>query len=174
MAERYKRKINKFKCLETVEKDLARFCGVHQRLHPSNAYLRDLEKIAALDTRLKAGQPGVDITIPVEMMLPRAVISKCVEVLVGVHKADEKIRSEWRKYYSTVEKEEVGERSLRCTFVLQPMAADFGDDEVSSETVQTMRSLIVMACGFPKLRRGCCWRINCGAVGMPKGRLWGS
>ncbi|KAG6942196.1 hypothetical protein JG688_00018262, partial [Phytophthora aleatoria] len=104
---RKKRKINKFKCLEAVEKDLARIYGVRQRLHPSNEYLRDLEKIAALDTKLKAGQPGVDITIPVEMMLPRAVISKCVEVLVGVHKADEKIRSEWRKYNSSVEKKEL-------------------------------------------------------------------
>ncbi|ETM35272.1 hypothetical protein L914_17791, partial [Phytophthora nicotianae] len=148
IEERNKRKIHKFECLETVEKDLVHFCGVHQRLHPSREYLRDLEKIAALDPKLKPGKPTADIAIPVRLMLPRAVMTKCVKVLVDVHKADKKIRSEWENYDPSKEKQELGTKSLRCTFVLQPMAADFGEDEATSEMIQTMRALTTDGMSF--------------------------
>ncbi|KAK1941292.1 hypothetical protein P3T76_007158 [Phytophthora citrophthora] len=133
---------------ESLKNDIVKFCGVHQREHPSRAYLSALKKIAALDTNLKSGKPGVDIDIPVQacftVMHPASFTFLCEDStpLEIIHEAEKIVKEDWRKHKCSRKYRDVESRSLRCTFVLEPMLASFNDARITMKLVKTMQTLL--------------------------------
>ncbi|KAE8954151.1 hypothetical protein PR001_g32611, partial [Phytophthora rubi] len=112
--------------------DLVRFCGTHQREHPSEEYLTALSQIAALDENLKPGEAGVDIRIPVKLQFETfmsgmrdSVSSDYAEIFAGITKAEKEIEMQWAANAGNGEEKNLESGKLRCTFVLEPMVADF-------------------------------------------------
>ncbi|EGZ08223.1 hypothetical protein PHYSODRAFT_306236 [Phytophthora sojae] len=118
--------------VEAIAYDLVRFCGTRQREHPGEEYLSALRQIAALDKNLKPGEPGVDIKIPVKLQfsshmsgMPAWNSRNDAKILVGVAEAEKEIETQWTTYNGGEEKKALEPGTLRCTFVLEPMAAEF-------------------------------------------------
>ncbi|KAE9115481.1 hypothetical protein PF007_g10018 [Phytophthora fragariae] len=121
----------------SLEGDLVHLCGVRQRTHTSRDYQVALEKIAALDKNLKSGKPGVDVKIPVRMWFhidsAKEMSSESLEM---IQRAEEINRLHWAKYEQSSNFHEVAAGSIRCTFVLEPLMADFNDHLITREVVE--------------------------------------
>ncbi|OWZ21362.1 hypothetical protein PHMEG_0004102 [Phytophthora megakarya] len=128
---------------EQFDSDLVEFCGIAQRKIQSEEFIKDLQKIAVLDERLKVDKPGVEVEIPVRVLY-RAIQPfttngyRPVEDLVKAARAEKVIKTEWDAY----SKEKVEFGSLRCTFVLEPMIADFNNFPIGTEMVETLSALL--------------------------------
>jgi len=142
---------------KTLKDDIVRFCGVHQRKRPSRAYVRALKKIAAMDTKMKPGEPGIDLKIQVQIgfrvmdFSSYGMLDDILEPLQDLRAAEEIIKEEWDVYEQSTQKKEVQPGGLRCTFVLGPMIADFHDTNVSEEVMQTMEMMIQENARFSQL-----------------------
>ncbi|KAE9311582.1 hypothetical protein PF008_g20180 [Phytophthora fragariae] len=114
----------------TFDLDPVQLCDTHQRKHPTDAYVAALQKISALDKRLKSDKPGVDILIPVRLYFPDMDIVSVdgpQKVFNDIQLAEKMIRRKWAKYEQGSKSRPVRPRHLRCTFVLEPMIASFND-----------------------------------------------
>ncbi|EGZ08222.1 hypothetical protein PHYSODRAFT_306235 [Phytophthora sojae] len=133
--------------------DIVRFCGTHQREHPSEEYLAALSQIAALNEKLKPGEPGADITIPVKLQfssdmkgIPAWASRDDASMFSDITRAEKEIETQWTTYNEEEEKAlEPG--TLRCTFVLEPMAADFNGLGSRTEFGTSMSPWIACAIG---------------------------
>ncbi|OWZ19724.1 hypothetical protein PHMEG_0005977 [Phytophthora megakarya] len=128
---------------EQFDADLVEFCGITQRKIQSEEFIKDLQKIAALDERIKVDKPGVEVEIPVRVLYRArqpftASGDRPVEELVNAARAEKVIKTEWDAY----SKENVEFGSLRCTFVLEPMIADFNNFPIGTEMVETLSALL--------------------------------
>ncbi|OWZ21817.1 hypothetical protein PHMEG_0003567 [Phytophthora megakarya] len=135
--------------VETLKNDIIQFCGVHQRTHPTRAYLKIMKRIAALDEQLKLGKPGIDLKIPVQVgfrvmdFMSYGVLSDILEPLEDIREAEKIIHEEWKQYeQNQKKKKDVEPGNLRCTFVLGPMIADFHDTKISAEVTNLMETLV--------------------------------
>ncbi|KAE8878819.1 hypothetical protein PF010_g14401 [Phytophthora fragariae] len=132
----------------SLEGDLVHLCGVRQRTHTSRDYQVALEKIAALDKNLKSGKPGVDVKIPVRMWFhidsAKEMSSESLEM---IQRAEEINRLHWAKYEQSSNFHEVAAGSIRCTFVLEPLMADFNDHLITREVVEEVE---LMSCPKPE------------------------
>ncbi|KAE9207491.1 hypothetical protein PF005_g12583 [Phytophthora fragariae] len=127
----------------SLEGDLVHLCGVRQRTHTSRDYQVALEKIAALDKNLKSGKPGVDVKIPVRMWFhidsAKEMSSESLEM---IQRAEEINRLHWAKYEQSSNFHEVAAGSIRCTFVLEPLMADFNDHLITREVVEEVELMV--------------------------------
>lgn len=138
---------------DTWEYDLVELCGTHQRKHPSRPYVAALSRIAALDSNLKADSPGVDIAIPVHPYFSGNCrsIKGSMSVFKDVWKGVNEVGNEWRKYDQSSKREEVAPGTLRCTFVLEPVIADFNDYWIRPEMANTMETLVMQNIWFSQV-----------------------
>ncbi|KAG7381437.1 hypothetical protein PHYPSEUDO_006015 [Phytophthora pseudosyringae] len=133
---------------ESLKNDIIRFCGVHQREHASAAYSKALKRVAALDESLKAKKSVIDIEIPVRVcftvMHPASYMFLCEgsEPLKDIQQAEKLVKQEWENHERSRKKRHVEPRSLRCTFVLEPMIASFNDARITPDLTETMQTLV--------------------------------
>lgn len=105
---------------ESLGLDSLLFFDTSHRTKPSKEYLRALAKIAKMDESLKPRQPGADIEIPVLLHYTQQhEAKKEAAKLENIARAEKVIFERW----SSLEQEPLKAKSLRCTFVLQPMIA---------------------------------------------------
>ncbi|GMF28849.1 unnamed protein product [Phytophthora lilii] len=134
--------------VKTLKNDIVQFCGVHQREHPSRAYTRALKRIAALDEKLKPNKPGIDIEIQVQVgfrvmdFMSYGVLSEILKPLQDIREAEKAVREEWEDYQQNMKKKQLEAGSLRCTFVLGPMIADFHDTKISHHVARLMETMV--------------------------------
>ncbi|KAL3670235.1 hypothetical protein V7S43_004548 [Phytophthora oleae] len=139
---------NDMKYPKSLKNDIINLCGVHQREHASRAYLSALKKIAASDTNLKAGKPGIDIEIPVQVcftvMHPASYMFLCEDTtpLKVIHEAEKVVKEDWQRHERSRKNRDVEPRNLRCTFVLEPMLASFNDAKITLDLAETMQTLL--------------------------------
>ncbi|ETP23968.1 hypothetical protein F441_02983 [Phytophthora nicotianae CJ01A1] len=133
---------------KTLQNDIVKFCGVYQREHPSRAYLKALKRIAAMDSNLKTGKPGLDLKIPVQVgfrvmdFISYDALKEILEPLQDIREAKKIIKKEWKVYEQSQKTKVMENGSLRCTFVLGPLIADFHDMDISAEMVKVMDTMI--------------------------------
>ncbi|EGZ08108.1 hypothetical protein PHYSODRAFT_339961 [Phytophthora sojae] len=97
---------------------LVQFCGTSLYDNPSDEYLDALSRIAALDPNLTSDSPGVDVKVPVRVRWHRSI-----RLLEDIWRAEQTIREQWQEHAEEPMVPPAG--SLRCTFKLEPMEADF-------------------------------------------------
>ncbi|EGZ08107.1 hypothetical protein PHYSODRAFT_255883 [Phytophthora sojae] len=98
--------------------DLVQFCGPNFHDNPSEEYIEALAQIAAPDPRFTAESAGVDVKVPV-----RVSWSGPAHLLKDIWRAEQTIRDQWQEHGKIPP---VPPGSLRCTFELEPMEANFG------------------------------------------------
>ncbi|KAE9298090.1 hypothetical protein PR003_g23332 [Phytophthora rubi] len=126
---------------EDLASELIELCSVRQRVHPSLQYLAAVSRITALDKRSK---PNKDLEIPVRLSLwKEGLPSDAMAQLLNIGRAKVSVREEWSAYESRQENDSVELESLRCTFVLEPMAADFSELRISVELKNTLEQLML-------------------------------
>ncbi|EGZ08159.1 hypothetical protein PHYSODRAFT_340000 [Phytophthora sojae] len=129
---------------DSVDSDLVAFCGVRQRDNQAHEYLEALEKIAAV----RGGKEKVlDIQIPVRVLfrarnLFSAIVDRPVGELAMAARAERAIKSEWETYGQGLELQSGTLGSIRCTFVLEPMVADFSNRPIRPDMVGIVTTLI--------------------------------
>ncbi|KAG7379592.1 hypothetical protein PHYPSEUDO_008437 [Phytophthora pseudosyringae] len=129
-----------------VAYDLVQFCGTNQREHPSDKYVQDLRKIAALDGTLQPDKPGVDIEIPVRLdcnMISASRAYGIANILMDVANTEKEIDAQWSAYAESAEKEAVASGTLQCKFSLEPMSADLRHISVTPEVTEAIERLMV-------------------------------
>jgi hypothetical protein len=72
---------------------LVQFCGTDHQARPTPEYVTTLAKIAALDTTLNAGKPGVGIVISVHSLYPCYAIGPTV--FDDILRSEETIHEMW-------------------------------------------------------------------------------
>lgn len=135
---------------EPMDYDLVLFCGVQQRTQPSPEYLSALSQIAAMDTALRPGRPGIDLRIPVRVHFTPKTEENPVKKLYDVVSAEKTIQQQWGEYDSAGE-EDVAPGSLRCTFVLEPMVLDLNYFEISPDFAAAFETLMLENARFSKV-----------------------
>ncbi|OWZ19723.1 hypothetical protein PHMEG_0005976 [Phytophthora megakarya] len=137
------------KWADTFDFDLVKICGTHQRKHPSRNYLNALKRIAFWDGIINGGGrmdlPGKDIYIPVRPYFGGLYIKSVdgpMEVMMDIWRAEEKIRIKWAKYNQKQPDQRIAPGQIRCTFVLEPVIADFNDNMLLPEMAETTEWLI--------------------------------
>lgn len=133
---------------DMFDSDLVHLCGVRQREHTTN-YEVALAQIAALDERLRPDQAGVNIEIPVSVAF-RPIDNDSIQRHITMAKAERIIRAEWKEYQSR--NQEVVPGSLRCTFVLKPIPAVFGDLDIMTNVMQVVECFLVKNVRFPQVQ----------------------
>ncbi|GMF24796.1 unnamed protein product [Phytophthora lilii] len=133
-----------------LELDLLELCGPRQR-RVGDDFLQALQKIAALDPTLKAGEPGADIEIPVGVCLSPSQNGQLQEIR-NVAADEKKIKQQWQEYYRENGKEEVESQTYRCTFVLEPMIARFQYFVITDEMATTVGQLLQDNVWFAQLK----------------------
>jgi hypothetical protein len=130
--------------------DLVLFCGTDHRIHPTPAYLTTLAQIAALDTTLKEGEPGVDVVIPVQSLYPWHALSSDggPKIFKNLLRSEKAIHEMW----SSVGQEAVPSGLLRCTFVLNPVVADLEEIMGWEEMATKVGKLMSMGLCFSGMR----------------------
>ncbi|KAL3664404.1 hypothetical protein V7S43_010727 [Phytophthora oleae] len=134
--------------VETLKTDLVQLCGVYQREHPSRAYLKTLNQMSSFDKNLKAGKPGVDLDVAVQVGFrvmdfdSYGILSETLEPFQDIRAAEKIIQEEWEEYEQSPKKKDVRCGNLRCTVRLGPMIADFHDMKFSTEVVKEMETMI--------------------------------
>ncbi|ETI55773.1 hypothetical protein F443_01586 [Phytophthora nicotianae P1569] len=140
---------------DSIEYDLVKFCGVDQR-NSSQEFYQTLAKITALDKNIHPDRRGIDIEIPVQVFFSTDRI-KPMEVsaseLMAYGEAVRIIRDEWRQYEEGAENLPIARGSLRCTFVLEPLAVDFLGMMMHSEMIKTVEILLQNNIWFSQLKR---------------------
>eukprot|EP00644_Phytophthora_capsici_P003895 jgi/Phyca11/564570/estExt2_Genewise1.C_PHYCAscaffold_150300 len=59
-----------------------------------------------------------------------------------IHEAEIVVKEDWKKHKRSRKHRDVEPRSLRCTFVLEPMLASFNDSKITMEMADTMQTLL--------------------------------
>ncbi|KAG7376495.1 hypothetical protein PHYPSEUDO_013293 [Phytophthora pseudosyringae] len=141
---------------EAGDYDLVKFCGVDQRDHPSEVYLEALAEVAALNGNVKPDWRGVDVQVPVHVSFSTDRI-KDMDVsareLTAVGKAEQAILEEWKQYTRKSETQALSPGSLRCTFILAPVIADFLGMRMTSRMIETLNKLGEDNIWFAQVRR---------------------
>jgi hypothetical protein len=130
-----------------LEEDLVFLFGVHQRTDPSQEYVTDLKKVARLDTKLRRGEAGTDVLVPVQVWLSAfdaalPLMTGAVEPLETIAKAEKRVKEDWERYNRTSIQQPVPEGTLRCTFVLKPTKIDLSDYIITSELAGLLERLV--------------------------------
>ncbi|KAL4092699.1 hypothetical protein PRIC1_011690 [Phytophthora ramorum] len=102
-----------------------------------------------MDATLKPRKPGVDIEIPVQVFYVESDGSErdAIKNLLNIGKAEKVIQKKW----GSLQDEVVKARSLRCTFVLNPMIVDFDYGSLNAKIVNAMETLMVDNVCFAQL-----------------------
>ncbi|KAG7381438.1 hypothetical protein PHYPSEUDO_006016 [Phytophthora pseudosyringae] len=129
----------------TLQEEIVQFCGTDQREHPSALYLEALNRIATLDGERLSDGRGVNIEIPVRVIFLNDFATPRdgpIEELLAIQRAERAVREEWDSYNRRLNRDEVECGPLRCTFVLEPLLADFGDNRITSRTADTVQRVV--------------------------------
>ncbi|KAE8902633.1 hypothetical protein PF003_g13628 [Phytophthora fragariae] len=132
---------------ESLGLDLLLFFDTSHHTEPSRDYVRALAKIAKMDESLKPPrQPGVDSEVPVRVHYSQDTKNAALK-LNNISKAEKVILERW----SSLEQEPVTAKTLRCTFVLQPMIALCDNGGCDAKMVKTMQTLLADNVWFSQL-----------------------
>lgn len=74
-----------------------------------------------------------------------------MKALEGIHRAEIIICNQWDNYHRSLLEKEVPRGSLRCTFVMEPMSADFSDFMLTSEMAGVAEKLVRHNVWFSKI-----------------------
>ncbi|KAL4150862.1 hypothetical protein PRNP1_010258 [Phytophthora ramorum] len=130
------------KSKESDALDLVKFCGVDQRIFPSQEYVRALEKIAVGTDYLMSRK---DVKVPVRVNTASCMkisVSSLMAVFMDIQRAEQTVKEQWEIYKASHEKEDAALGKLRCTFVLEPMIADVTGCRISAELAEAMERLV--------------------------------
>ncbi|EGZ29291.1 hypothetical protein PHYSODRAFT_467111 [Phytophthora sojae] len=102
-----------------------------------------LQQITALDKTLQPGKPGVDVEIPVRLWFHiEQAKEMSPEPLEGIQRAEDLYRLHWEKYERSSTLQEVEAGSIRCTFVLEPLMADFNDHSITEMVLEEVELMV--------------------------------
>lgn len=133
---------------DRLDYDLVELCGVAQQENVTPGFREALETIAAMDTNLQENQPGIEIQIPVCLMLrPESYVGdgdasgdEVARQLLAIAEAERLIDEQWEEYYRQHPKQPVAAHTYRCTFHPEPMVASF--EALMSGSMQALGTLI--------------------------------
>ncbi|OWZ07966.1 hypothetical protein PHMEG_00019564 [Phytophthora megakarya] len=120
--------------------DLVQMCGTRQHYSPRRLYTEALETILAMSGKV---QKNWEIQIPVQVILspnPWSNEGKLNHLLM-IRAAEKLIREEWNT--PKEQSPPLEAKFPRCSFVLEPMIAEFGHDAVDEDTANILETLVL-------------------------------